>query len=64
MQLKDMKQIFKDTDFVHRSGTPDEWKVAEYLRNRCDALDVKAWLEAFAVPMAEILSAAVTADGK
>ncbi len=64
MQIKDMKQIFKDTNFVHRSGTPDEWKVAEYLRNRCDALDAKSWLEAFAVPMSEMLSAAVHADGK
>ena len=64
MQIKELKQIFKDTGFVHRSGTPDEWKVAEYLRSRCDALDAKAWLEAFAVPMAEMLSASVTADGK
>ncbi len=64
MQIKELKQIFKDTNFVHRSGTPDEWKVAEYLRNRCDAFDAKAWLEAFAVPMAEMLSASVTADGK
>ena len=64
MQTKELKQLFSETDFVHRSGTPEEWKVAEYLRNRCDAMDVKAWLEAFAVPMAEILSAAVRADGR
>lgn len=64
MQPRDLKQIFKDTDFVHRSGTPEEWKVAEYLRSRCDAMDAKAWLEAFSVPMAEIHAAAVTADGK
>ena len=64
MQIKDMKQIFRDMNFVHRSGTPDEWKAAEYLRNRCDALDAKSWLEAFAVPMSEMLSAAVRADGK
>ena len=64
MQPKDLKQIFKDTDFVHRSGTPEEWKVAEYLRNRCDDLGVKAWLEAFPVKMSEMLAATVTADGK
>ena len=64
MQTKELKQLFKDTNFVHRSGTPEEWKVAEYLRNRCADLDVKAWLEAFAVPMAEIHAAAVVADGK
>ena len=64
MNTKELKKIFKDTDFVHRSGTPEEWKVAEYLRNCCDAQGVKAWLEAFAVPMAEIHAAAVVADGK
>jgi len=64
MQPRDLKQIFKDTDFVHRSGTPEEWKVAEYLHSRCDAMDAKAWLEAFGVPMAEVHAAAVTADGK
>ena len=64
MQTKELRQIFKDTNFVHRSGTPEEWKVAEYLRNCCAAHDAKAWLEAFAVPMAEMLTASVRADGK
>ena len=64
MHTKELKQIFRDTDFVHRSGTPEELKVAEYLRGRCEALGVKAWLEDFPVPMAEMQSAAVLADGK
>ena len=64
MQTKELRQIFKDTDYVRRSGTPEEWKTAEYLYDRCRALDVKAHLEAFAVPMAEMLSAYVTADDR
>ena len=64
MNAKTIKQIFKDTDFVHRSGTPEELVVAEYLKARCEALGVEAHLESFAVPMAEIESAQVLADGK
>ena len=33
-----MKKIFQDTDFVHRSGTPEELRVAEYLKARCEEL--------------------------
>ena len=64
MNVKAMKQIFRDTDFVHRSGTPEELQVAEYLRDRCAALGAAAKLEAFPVAMAEIESARVLADGK
>ena len=59
-----MRQIFKDTDFVHRSGTPEELQVAEYLKARCEALGVPARLESFPVPMAEMEEAHVFADGK
>ena len=59
-----MKKIFQDTDFVHRSGTPEELRVAEYLKARCEELGVPARLEAFPVAMAEIEEARVLADGK
>ena len=64
MNLREMRQIFKDTDYVHRSGTAEEKAVADYLAARCAALGVPAKLEEFAVPMAEIESASVTADGR
>ncbi len=64
MNLKTLKQIFKDTDFVHRSGTAEELQVAEYLKARCEALGVPARLESFPVPMAEMEEAHVWADGK
>ena len=64
MNARKLKQIFKDTDFVHRSGTPEELKVAEYLKAQCESLGVPARLEGFRVPMGEIEQAQVLADGK
>lgn len=64
MNQKAWKQFFKDTDYVHRSGTPEELRAAEYLKAKCEALGVPAKLEAFPVPMGEIEEARVLADGK
>ena len=64
MKTRQWKKIFRDTDFVHRSGTPEELRVAEYLKARCEELGVPARLESFPVPMGEIEEARVFADGK
>ena len=64
MDQKQSKQIFLDTDFVHWSGTPEELKVAEYLKAKCEGLGVPAHLEGFRVASADIESAQVLADGK
>ncbi len=64
MNARSMKRIFLDTDFVHRSGTPEELQVAEYLKARCEELGVSARLESFPVPMAEMEEAHVFADGR
>ena len=64
MNKSEMKKIFRDTDFVHRSGTPEELRVAEYLKDQCLSLGVPAKIEPFRVPMAEMESAQVFADGK
>ena len=64
MNARKLKQIFKDTDFVHRSGTAEELRVAEYLKAQCESLGVPARLEAFRVPMGEIEEAQVLADGR
>jgi len=62
--MKDMEKIFRDTDFVHTSGTGEELRVAEYLKEKCEELGVNAHLEAFEVPMGKITKAVVTADGR
>ena len=64
MTQETMKKIFQDTDFVHTSGTPEELRVAEYLKARCEALGVAARIEAFPVAMAEMEEAHVYADGR
>ena len=63
MNQRTLKQLFTDTDYVHRSGTPEELRAAEYLKSRCEELGVPARLEAFPVAMAEIEEAHVYADG-
>ena len=64
MNTRALKKIFRDTDFVHRSGTPQELQVAEYLKARCEELGAEARLESFPVPMAEMEQAHVYANGK
>ena len=64
MKEKDLKRLFEETDFVHRSGTPQEQQAAELLRDRCGELGVDARLEGFGVPMGEIRKAEVLADGE
>ena len=59
-----MSRIFADTDFVHQSGTPEELRVAEYLKAQCEALGLEARLEAFPVAMSEMEEAHVYADGR
>ncbi len=49
MNRDKIRQILKDTDFIHTSGTPQERQVAEYLAERCRELGVEARLEAFPV---------------
>ncbi|MBR3107150.1 MAG: Zn-dependent exopeptidase M28 [Clostridia bacterium] len=64
MNNRAIRKILKDTDFIHTSGSPEELKVAEYLKAQCEALGVKAWLESFPVEMATVKSASLTADGR
>ncbi len=59
-----LKQIFLDTDYPHTSGTAEELKTAEYLKERCEALGVQAHLESFQVAMAEMEACSVSADGE
>ena len=64
MNLKKIHQILKDTDFIHTSGTPEELRVAEYLKQQAEALGATAAIEAFPVEMADVQAATLLADGK
>ncbi|MBQ2061725.1 MAG: Zn-dependent exopeptidase M28 [Oscillospiraceae bacterium] len=63
MNTREIRQILKDTDFIHTSGTPEELRVAEYLAAKCRALGAEARLEAFDVEMADVHGASLLADG-
>ena len=64
MQIRQIRQILKDTDYIHTSGTPEELRTAEYLKARCEEMGVPARLEAFPVAMANVRSASLEADGQ
>ena len=62
MNNRAIRKILKDTDFIHTSGTAEELKVAEYLKDQCEAMGVKAWLESFPVAMATMEEAHLYAE--
>ena len=64
MNAKKIRQILKDTDFIHTGGSAEELKVAEYLKGLCEELGAKAWIESFPIEMADIEEAVLTVDGK
>lgn len=64
MNTRQIRKILKDTDRVRVSGTVAEKETAEYLLAACQALGAAAHLESFPVPMAEIQSASLRADGR
>ena len=67
MNRKQVRQILKDTDYIHISGSPEERRAAEYLKARCEERGVRAHLEEFPVEMANVRSASLTvktADGR
>ena len=53
MNLKQIRKILKDTDFVHTSGTPEELRVAEYLKECCAALGAEVSMETFGKMLSE-----------
>lgn len=64
MNEETVKRILRDTDYVHRSGTPEELRAAEYLKACCEELGVPARIEGFRVAMGDIEEARVLADGR
>ena len=64
MNKKMIREILKNTDCVHVSGSGEEKKAAEYLRSVCEGLGAKAFLEDFEVDTATVQEAVLEADGK
>lgn len=64
MKPEKITRIMKDNFFVHTSGTPEEMKVAEYLRDCCLETGVQAWIEPFPVEMAKVHEAHLFLDGE
>ena len=57
MNKRQVRQILKDTDFVHTGGSAEELRVAEYLAEQCRSIGAEAHLEPFPVEMADMHSA-------
>ena len=64
MTLRHIRQILKNTDFIHTGGSAEELKVAEYLKSEAEAMGAKAWLEPFPVQMADVKEAKLIVDGR
>ncbi len=63
MTLRHIRQILKDTDFIHTGGSAEELKVADYLKSEAEAMGAAAWLEPFPVQMADVKTASLEIDG-
>lgn len=59
-----LEKLFLNTKFPHVGGTEKELQVAEYLKEECEELGVKAHIEGFRVAMADMEEAHVYADGE
>lgn len=64
MNKKEIRRIFRDTDYTRIGGTEEELRAAEYLRDRCEALGAAARIEPFAVAMGDVHEAHLLADGR
>ena len=63
MNLRRIRQILKETDYVRTGGSAEELRTAEYLAALCRELGAKTSLESFPVQMGELRSASLSADG-
>jgi len=64
MNAIQMEKIFKDTMYVHTSGTKEELEVARYLQNVCAEWGLQAQLDPFEVSMATINKAVLLINGE
>lgn len=59
-----INEIFTETAYVRMGGSESELKCANYLKEKCAAMGLEAYLETFEVDMADIMEAELLADGK
>ena len=63
MDAKQIMKIFEDTAYVRMGGSMEELKAAEYLRDCCARMGLKAEIQSFDVDMATMQQAVLTVDG-
>ena len=64
MENQKIMDIFRDTAYVRMGGSPEELECAQYLREQCEELGLKAEIEEFPVQMADIQEAKLVVDGQ
>ena len=64
MNVRDVKQILKDTAYPHTAATPEEMKCLRYLQERCSKVGLDTRVEEFTLERSAIKSASLTVDGK
>ena len=64
MTANDIMKIFEETAYVRMGGSPEELRVAEYLRDKAAELGLTAQLVPFEVPMADIEAEKLVIDGR
>ena len=64
MELSKLKQILTDTAYIRTGGSAEEKRCAEYIRDVCAELGLKARLEEFPVDLADIHKAELFCDGE
>ena len=63
MNAKQMMKIFEETAYIRTGGSPEELRCAQYLQTKVAEMGLKAELQPFEVPMAEIREAFFAVDG-
>ena len=63
MEINKIMQILNDTAYVRTGGSPDELRAAQYLVDQVTAMGLKAELQGFEVPMAQMEQAELIVDG-
>ena len=64
MNIVQVEQIFKDTAYARVSGSAEELKCANYLKDKCTEMGLEARLEEFEVDLADMESAEFIVDGR
>jgi len=64
MDAKQIMKLFEETAYVRMGGSTEELQCAEFLKNCCADMGLKATLESFAVDMATMQEAVLLIEGK